>query len=152
MDKTCIGSTQSDFTRSVTPCPDPPILPPVNRSVTYLLSMRMSNVVFFFKLASSLGVQKWRRVKYIMIQMLITSLTCDTFKLVLWKSFISLFAFNNTRILFLQIDFSENWLKATFTLTRFNYQIKIDQTQHIFIEEKYSSDISVCKIYCSCVY
>lgn len=43
----------------------------------------------------------------------------------------------------LLMDSSENWEPTTFTLRRSNYQIKINRTQEIFIEEKYSSDLSI---------
>ncbi|XP_076951676.1 uncharacterized protein LOC143625113 [Bidens hawaiensis] len=46
---------------------------------------------------------------------------------------------------FMLMDPSERWEQTTFSLRRFNYQIKIHRTQEIFIEEKYSSE-SLIKI------
>ncbi|XP_071720184.1 uncharacterized protein [Rutidosis leptorrhynchoides] len=43
----------------------------------------------------------------------------------------------------LLMDSSENWEQTTFYMRRSNYQIKINRTQEIFIDEKYSSDLSI---------
>ncbi|KAL8204385.1 hypothetical protein R6Q57_010008 [Mikania cordata] len=44
---------------------------------------------------------------------------------------------------FMLIDSSENWEQTTFFLRRSNYQIKLNRTQDIFIDEKYSSVLSI---------
>ncbi|KAJ0792830.1 hypothetical protein HanOQP8_Chr01g0022351 [Helianthus annuus] len=43
----------------------------------------------------------------------------------------------------LLMDSPETWELTTFTLRRSNYQIKINRTQNIFIDEKYSSVLSI---------
>lgn len=43
----------------------------------------------------------------------------------------------------LLVDSAENWEQTTFTLRRSNYQIRINRTQEIVIDEKYSSDLSI---------
>ncbi|KAL4561454.1 hypothetical protein LXL04_033620 [Taraxacum kok-saghyz] len=43
----------------------------------------------------------------------------------------------------LLMDSSKNWEEATFTLKRSNYQVKINRTQDIFIQGKYTNDVSI---------
>ncbi|KAK9049881.1 hypothetical protein SSX86_031150 [Deinandra increscens subsp. villosa] len=44
---------------------------------------------------------------------------------------------------FLLMDSPEKWEQTTFSLRRSNYQVKINQTQDIFIDEKYDSVLSI---------
>ncbi|XP_023772713.1 uncharacterized protein LOC111921384 isoform X1 [Lactuca sativa] len=43
----------------------------------------------------------------------------------------------------LLMDSSENWEQTTFSLRRSNYQVKINRTQEIFIQGKYTNDVSI---------
>lgn len=44
----------------------------------------------------------------------------------------------------MQVDSSDDWEPALLTLKRSTYQIKIPSTDSVIIEEKYSSELSVC--------
>ncbi|KAI3511224.1 hypothetical protein L1887_18371 [Cichorium endivia] len=43
----------------------------------------------------------------------------------------------------LLMDSSENWEQTTFTLRRSSYQVKINRTEEIFIQGKYTNDVSI---------
>lgn len=46
-------------------------------------------------------------------------------------------------VMLLQIDSSEAWVQTTMFLRRSGYQIKVSQTDHIVIEEKYSPELYI---------